>query len=268
MECIDNYEHLSPQVMYFAKCLPSREIEKTMKPTSVFCNCKDSCSEETNCNCIKRSGTKFCFTDVEDLESYRLVAKSVNRPTYECNDQCQCCASLCGNKLVQCGPRKGLEVKLCEDARKGEGVFAGDPIAHGSFVCEYAGEIISEKEASIRFKLNAKHRRMNYIFCIDEHFGDNSVKTFIDPTVYGNIGRYINHSCDPNCSMIITRIHDNIPVLGIYACRDIKTGEELSYDYGISDLSGGVGELEPNRTKCLCGSTNCRGFLPYDSKIM
>ena len=52
----------------------------------------------------------------------------------------------------------------------------------------------------------------------------------IDPTTHGNIARFINHSCDPNC---VTR---NWTVLGetsvgIFALRDIEEDEELSFDY-------------------------------------
>lgn len=268
MDCIDDYTHNSPQIMYFSKCIPTKEIENIIKPSNVFCDCKDMCNKDSNCACMRQSGTNYRFEDLKELESYKLTYKNISRPTYECNEQCQCKTNCCGNKLVQCGPRTGLKVKLCEDSRKGEGVFTEKPIQCGNFICEYAGEIISEKEASIRFKINARYKRMNYIFCLDEYFGDKNIKTFIDPTVYGNIGRYINHSCDPNCVMIITRINDNIPVVAVFACKDIEANEELCYDYGIIDRSAEISKDEINLTKCLCGSDDCKGFLPYDTRII
>ncbi|CAG9772117.1 unnamed protein product [Ceutorhynchus assimilis] len=268
MDCIDDYTHKSLNVMYFSKCIPTKEIQDTIKPSNVFCDCPGICNKESNCSCMRHSGTAYQFGDINDSETYVLSYKNKNRPTYECNDQCQCKNSFCGNKLVQCGPRKGLKVRVCDDERKGEGIFTERLINSGNFVCEYVGEIISEKEASTRFKINAKHKRMNYIFCIDEYFGENNIKTFIDPTVYGNIGRYINHSCDPNCIMVISRIQDNIPVLALFASKDIEIGQEICYDYGIADRSEVLKDDDVDRTKCLCRSSNCRGFLPCDTRII
>lgn len=270
MECTDDYTHKSPQVMYFPQSIPTKEVEEVIEPSNVFCNCKELCTENLNCTCLQLSGTYYLATDLTDLENYKLKYKNSDMPTYECNEQCRCKNLLCGNKLVQCGPRKFLKVKMCENPRKGEGLFTENPIKSGNFVCEYAGEIISHKEASARYKRNAELERMNYIFCIDEHFGAKIIRTFIDPSVYGNIGRYVNHSCQPNCTMVVTRIHSNIPCLGLFACRDIKAAEELSYDYGtaLGDQNiGPIGEGS-NRTKCLCGSEMCRGFLPYDKRII
>ncbi|XP_030755592.1 probable histone-lysine N-methyltransferase set-23 [Sitophilus oryzae] len=268
MDCVDEYSHSSPQVIYFSKSIPTKEVEKKIEYSNVFCQCVGSCDQNANCACMKQSGTRYSYTDRTELENYVLIYKNINRPTYECNEQCQCKNTLCGNKLIQCGPRTGLIVKICDDSRKGLGVFTEKLVKCGNFICEYAGEIISEVEASMRFKINARVQRMNYIFCVDEYFGDKNIKTFIDPTFYGNIGRYLNHSCDPNCSMVITRINDNIPVVALFACRDIIEGEELSYDYGITDLSSEIEDPETSRTKCLCGSVNCKGFLPYDTRIM
>ncbi|KAL1510016.1 hypothetical protein ABEB36_004674 [Hypothenemus hampei] len=268
MDCTDNYCHTNSHIMYFPRCIPTKEVEATIQPTTVFCNCSNSNCEENNCACIQRSGTYYSFTDKNQLESYKIVLTNKNRPTYECNENCQCVNSLCGNKLVQCGPRSGLIVKICEESKKGQGVFTEKSISNGNFVCEYAGEVISEREALIRFKINAKKKKMNYIFCIDEYFGNKNIKTFIDASAYGNIGRYVNHSCDPNCVMMITRINDNIPVLALFACRNIAVNEELSYDYGIINKNEQSDEDTSLSTKCLCGSETCSGFLPYDTRII
>lgn len=272
MDFTDNYTHKNVQVLYFSKNLPTKEMERQIRSSNMYCDCEEStpCNENPNCNCAKGSGTQYRFDNIHDLQSYQISCTNFKRPTYECNEQCACVNRLCGNKLVQCGPRSDLTVHLCDNPIKGDGLFTDKAIEKHKFVCEYAGELISEKEASMRYKINAQQKRMNYIFCIDEFFGDRNVKTFIDPTFYGNIGRYINHSCEPNCFMVITRISSNLPVLAIYTQRDIKAGEELCYDYGIVDRSDVLDEngQKLDRTKCLCDSENCRGFLPYDTRIM
>jgi len=57
------------------------------------------------------------------------------------------------------------------------------------------------------------------------------------------IARLINHSCDPNCG-----IHDLFKVV---AMRDIAPGEEILWDYGMT-------ENYTWRMKCTCGSPLCR----------
>ena len=59
---------------------------------------------------------------------------------------------------------------------------------------------------------------------------DNEV---IDPTTKGNLARFINHSCDPNC--ISEKWHVlGETAIGIFARRDIAAGEELSFDYKLN----------------------------------
>jgi len=64
-----------------------------------------------------------------------------------------------------------------------------------------------------------------------------------------NKARYINHSCDPNCD--VERTHDT---LWIVALRDIKEGEELSYNYGYT-----LKHYKDN--PCNCGAKNCCGYI-------
>jgi SET domain-containing protein len=52
----------------------------------------------------------------------------------------------------------------------------------------------------------------------------------IDPTFYGNIARFINHSCEPNCQTQKWNVLGEIMV-GIFALKDIKENEELTFDY-------------------------------------
>jgi len=98
---------------------------------------------------------------------------------------------------------------------QGLGLFADESIKKGDFVIEYKGKKISTKVADA---LGTK-----YLFEIDEKWTiDGSDKK------YGNEARYINHSCKPNCEAEI----DEYDHILIYAIKDIKRGEELSYDYG------------------------------------
>ena len=55
----------------------------------------------------------------------------------------------------------------------------------------------------------------------------------VDATMTGGVARYINHSCDPNCVTETVELADTHII--IFAARRIDRGEELSYDYKVSD---------------------------------
>jgi len=75
----------------------------------------------------------------------------------------------------------------------------------------------------------------------------------IDPTFKGNMARFINHSCDPNC---ITQKWNVLgeTCVGIFAIRDIPAEAELSFDYQFDSFKTPL-------TKCLCGAATCKGYL-------
>ena len=125
------------------------------------------------------------------------------------------------------------------------GVFALEDIAAEEMVVEYIGEYINEKYANLREKLYRKQGYDDYMFRVDDNL-------IIDATKRGNLARFINHSCDPNCYTRIIHVN-NTPRVVIYSKRFIKEGEELTYDYKFP--------IEDDKIQCLCGSKNCRGTL-------
>ncbi|CAH1991817.1 unnamed protein product [Acanthoscelides obtectus] len=211
---------------------------------------------DTNCSCVRRSGTYYQYKSIKSLEEYTIEEKNNNNCSYECNSNCKC-GTYCGNRLVQYGPRKDLVVEETSD--KGLALYTSKKIPKGCFVCEYAGEIITEAEASKRFKSNTD--KPNYIFCIKENYAEKEVRTYIDPTFYGNIGRYINHSCEPNTKLFILRVDDTVPILGIFADKGIDEGSEITYSYGTVNVNNISGK------KCFCGTETCKGFLPFDPSV-
>lgn len=75
----------------------------------------------------------------------------------------------------------------------------------------------------------------------------------IDPTTHGNIARFINHSCDPNCVTRKWTVLGETSV-GIFALRDIEEDEELSFDYQFDTFKTPF-------TRCYCGTSKCKGYL-------
>ena len=124
------------------------------------------------------------------------------------------------------------------------GCFALEDIPKGTVVLEYTGERITKEEGDRRYD----GRTFTYLFCV----GDG--KVVIDGH---GMAMFVNHSCQPNCEIdeVDRRIF-------IKTLRNLKAGEELTYDYCLYD-----GDDE---APCHCGSKRCRGsmYSPEEIKRM
>lgn len=263
----DNYAHVDNNVFYTTEnilgpCDQSDDYQQLFNDfNSIYdenCCCKEICSEAT-CKCLQKScGDNYLSYQEDGLLKYKLKLKSKSYPIFECNESCHCSIE-CGNRVVQKGPVEGLEIRHCD---KGFGLFASVPISSGTFICEYVGEIITPNQASVRHNYNKKQGKRNYIFYLGELFGAKPIVTIIDPSVFGNIGRYINHSCEPNCQIMPVRCGSPLPKLAIFACQDILPDEEVNFHYGSNENKSDL-KTETELTKCLCKSKNCTGFMPF-----
>ncbi|KAG7269957.1 hypothetical protein CRUP_026527 [Coryphaenoides rupestris] len=243
-----------------------------------------SCSAKS-CSCLQTYGPTAYDGTGRLLDRYLADGASCC-PVFECNALCAC-SEACSNRVVGRGLALRLEVFPTGD--RGWGVRAlEEPVPRGTFVCEYAGEVIGLQEARRR-QLSQGPGDNNYIIAVREHAGPGSVtETFVDPAAVGNVGRFLNHSCRPNLAMVPVRVHSALPRLALFACRDIDAGEELTFDYGgggggdgegDGDVSrGGLGRqqatIEASRTEglqrkaCYCQAKNCSGFLPLDTSVL
>ncbi|XP_012502047.1 PREDICTED: histone-lysine N-methyltransferase SETMAR [Propithecus coquereli] len=203
---------------------------------------------------------------LRDIGSEAKYAK----PVFECNVLCQC-GDHCRNRVVQRGLQFHLQVFKTD--KKGWGLRTLEFIPKGRFVCEYAGEVLGFSEVQRRIHLQTIYDS-NYIIAIREHvYNGQIMETFVDPTYLGNIGRFLNHSCEPNLLMIPVRIDSMVPRLALFAAKDILPEEELSYDYSgrfLNLMDSEDKERLDNgklRKPCYCGAKSCTAFLPYDSSL-
>lgn len=139
-----------------------------------------------------------------------------------------------------------IEVK--RSTIQGRGVFARTTIKNGTRIIEYTGERISPDEETNRYDDGNMARHHTFLFTIDE-------KATIDAARFGNIARFINHSCDPNCEAV-----EEDRRIFIEAIRNIRPGEELSYDYNFEVDEDDTPELRRFYV-CRCGADNCRGTI-------
>jgi uncharacterized protein len=132
----------------------------------------------------------------------------------------------------------------------GRGVYAACSIREGERIIEYRGERITWREADRRPPSDPNDPHHTFYFSLDDG------RHVIDASIGGNSARWINHSCEPNCE---TEETDDGRVY-IQAIRDIRRGEELSYDYRLIVDERLTAKLK-RQYQCRCGSTQCRGTM-------
>lgn len=120
----------------------------------------------------------------------------------------------------------------------GWGVYATRTIPKNTRIIDYAGERISNQES---LKRELRYIQRGHVWCFKL-----TNRTAVDAAVGGNVARFINHSCRPNCYVQITG-----GVIWIRAARTIRRGEELTYHYHTD------GEA---LIKCRC-RPGCQGLI-------
>ncbi|MFT3830945.1 MAG: SET domain-containing protein-lysine N-methyltransferase [Opitutaceae bacterium] len=140
-----------------------------------------------------------------------------------------------------------LLIERRKSAIHGRGIYARVAIPAFHVIIEYRGERVTKAESARREDARqARERRgqpaCTYLCRLDDRHD-------IDARHGGNLSRFINHSCRPNCRMDVRRGR-----LWITAIADILPGEELTFDYGF-----------PFRDRasnpCRCGAPECPGVI-------
>ena len=123
---------------------------------------------------------------------------------------------------------KGTYKVLVKRSTAGLGLFAGEPIPKNAYIIEYTGRVLSKEE---EYTVNS------------QYLMEVSSRKTIDGSIRSNVARYINHSCAPNSEAESDRGR-----VFIKACRVIKEGEEISYDYGKDFWDE---YIKPKGCKCM-----------------
>lgn len=163
----------------------------------------------------------------------------------ECSADAGNCGGGCQNRRFQ--RKQYADVTVIKTEKKGFGLRANSPLEPNDFIYEYIGEVINEP--------TFRRRMMQYDEEGIKHFYFMSLNKneFVDATKKGNLGRFCNHSCSPNCFVDKWVVGDKLR-MGIFALRKIQAGEELVFNYNVDRYGA---EPQP----CYCGEPNCVGFI-------
>ena len=121
----------------------------------------------------------------------------------------------------------------------GHGVFAAEPITKNTRIVTYDGELIRNGPECTAREERYLEEGCIWVFRVNRAWSR-------DAAVGGNIARFINHACTPNCYFQVVD-----KTIWIRAARNIRAGEELTYDYRT------VGD---KTLKCRCRS-GCPNWL-------
>ncbi|KAF2118923.1 hypothetical protein BDV96DRAFT_596729 [Lophiotrema nucula] len=203
----------------------------------------------------KGMGTTEPALECECSEEWDPIAKQndacgpdsdcINRATkMECARDCGCGNSCQNQRFLR---KQYADVTVIKTEKKGFGLRTNVDLSPEDFVFEYIGEVIDER--------SFRKRMMQYDEEGIKHFYFMSLTKgeFVDATKKGNLGRFCNHSCNPNCYVDKWVVGDKLR-MGIFAERKIKAGEELVFNYNVDRYGA---DPQP----CYCGEPNCTGFI-------
>ena len=280
-------ERCPPAFEYIAE----REISPNVKIDFnqnflVCCNCVDDCRDATNCACQRltmESASIIHKFDRSPLKN-RLLEDKIISGIYECNVGCACMRNRerCVNRIVQLGLRNKLQV--FNTYNKGWGVRTLHDIPKGSFICIYSGMVLDDLTANqegMQFsdtyladldlvehleqaKLYDNHNQINLE---RDHGGERSEADrfrllhgdselyAINAGLKGNVGRFLNHSCEPNCfaQAVLIDTHDlRFHWIAFFSKSHITAHSELTWDYNYQLIG------TKTRIACNCAADRCR----------
>lgn len=155
------------------------------------------------------------------------------------------CGPECQNQRFQ---RKDYApVAVIKTEKKGFGLRAEADLRPHQFIFEYVGEVINEGQFRRRMRQYDEEGIKHF------YFMSLSKGEFVDATKKGNLGRFCNHSCNPNCYVDKWVVGEKLR-MGIFAERSIQPGEELVFNYNVDRYGA---DPQP----CYCDEPNCTGFI-------
>ncbi|KAK1975545.1 SET domain-containing protein [Colletotrichum cereale] len=210
-----------PDCLYGSKHMGSTDND------ALDCDCRSEWHDGENLSCGEDSD---CINRATKME---CVAGAGN-----CGDGCQ-------NQRFQ--RKQYASVSVIKTEKKGFGLRANVDLQANDFIFEYIGEVINEPTFRRRMvQYDDEGIKHFYFMSLTKH-------EFVDATKKGNLGRFCNHSCNPNCYVDKWVVGEKLR-MGIFSSRVIKAGEELVFNYNVDRYGA---DPQP----CYCGEPNCTGFI-------
>ncbi|UJR10001.1 hypothetical protein I4U23_014224 [Adineta vaga] len=228
------------------------------------CDCTDNCNDRMKCACFRKTLSqaqvnhdslvmekeKNRYTQSYMLKTTGYQRKRLLNPIssgiYECNSKCACHREHCSNRLAQQG--LFVHLQLFKDKSKGWGLRTLHDLPRGTFICQYIGELLTSDQGHERAQtMDDKYqtsldlvRQVRYEISDEDMDADDDDDEpyVVDGSLYSNLGKYFNHSCDPNMFIqnIFIESHDlHFPNLALFTRTHVKAGQESCF-YDLSQV--------------------------------
>ncbi|KAA8498254.1 Histone-lysine N-methyltransferase, H3 lysine-36 and H4 lysine-20 specific [Porphyridium purpureum] len=168
-------------------------------------------------------------------------------------------------------------IKLIPTRTRGWVVQTSASIRGTELICELVGEVLDVAICRHRLEKRGRpeqgqddshhHAILSYLVCLDKN-------TYLDSALKGNVARFVNHSCSPNCEIQFWKANNGETRVGLFALREIAADEEITFKYSPLQVTswerfgimGPGSEADPNLMhskvrECWCGAENCDGFV-------
>ncbi|KAJ2940504.1 hypothetical protein O0L34_g6436 [Tuta absoluta] len=194
---------------------------------------------------IEESSLTQCECNPDEEDPCGPYTHCLNRMLLtECGPICRA-GERCQNRAFE----KRLYPKMVpyRTPHRGWGLKTLEPIKAGQFVIEYVGELIDEAEFRRRMQRKHETRDENFYFLTLDK------ERLIDAGPKGNLARFMNHCCEPNCETQKWTVLGDVRV-GLFALRDIPANTEVTFNYNL-ECTG----IE--KKQCMCGAKRCAGYI-------
>ncbi|KAJ0065975.1 hypothetical protein NL108_001192, partial [Boleophthalmus pectinirostris] len=149
LSCVNEIDSTPPpKVAYSKERIPEDGVSiNTSSEFLVGCDCTDGCQDKSKCSCHQLTLQATACTPGAQINQnagylHKRLEECLPTGIYECNKMCKCSHQMCTNRLVQHGLQ--VRLQLFKTQNKGWGIRCLDDVAKGSFVCIYAGKILTD----------------------------------------------------------------------------------------------------------------------------
>lgn len=182
----------------------------------------------------------------------------LDEPCQACDDQgkqdrkkwtsdCSCTLKELKIRLAADGAYHGARVELRQmNPVMGTGVRALQRFPAGSLLEEYVGEIYPLSNTG---RYNDNTYLLSQKRLLRRKHSEDAM--LIDPSIYGNWTRYINHSCEPSADFVVLSCGDKMLTCVVVRDRPIEFGDEITINYGREYFVN-------QRLACRCGRDRCK----------
>ncbi|XP_044729740.1 histone-lysine N-methyltransferase NSD2-like [Chrysoperla carnea] len=215
---------------------------------------KDDSNDNDNSPSMYYQQSCECNTD---LKQYCGPQSScINRLLLqECNPQTCPYGTECLNQQFESRKYPELQPFKTVDLSRGWGLKTMEFIKKGQFVIEYVGELINDYEYKRRIHEQQQKQKQNKFISSNDNYYFLIIDKdrILDAGPKGNVARFMNHSCDPNCETQKWTVNGTTRV-GLFALQDIEANTELTFNYNLECI-------DKHKTVCKCGAQSCTGFI-------